>query len=423
VTTLVLSPDYASHYAPLSVLASALARRGEAVVVATGPSMAARAARDGFAVEPLTLGRSSNSGRADQRVDAGVRDFLAATREGPVATLALQARDRSRDLLWEPQTTAEAVARIVERVRPDRIVVDQVSVVSTLAVHALDRPFVTVVPGHPGQLPVGDEHYGLPPVWPAALPAVPDELDALARQVTAANRQVTEQAAAALAAMAPGRPAPDDVFRLHGELVVYHWPAWLHEPSRAGLLPAGSVSAGPLVRPPGPVADLVPPVSGRPLVYVALGTFLAHRGDVLAVVAEALRRLDVRAAIATGPTPPARIGPVPDDWLVAPVLPQVACLDRASLAVSHGGNNSVQEALAAGLGSLVLPFSTDQFAIAADLERVGLAHVADPNHLDPDVVAGLVDAGLRGNRPDPEPTAVEVAVDAVLDVGRVTPGG
>ena len=55
------------------------------------------------------------------------------------------------------------------------------------------------------------------------------------------------------------------------------------------------------------------------------------------------------------------------------VLPQVTLLRHAALAVSHGGNNSVTEALTAGVPLLLLPLSTDQFAGAAALEDAGLA--------------------------------------------------
>ena len=60
-------------------------------------------------------------------------------------------------------------------------------------------------------------------------------------------------------------------------------------------------------------------------------------------------------------------------------LPQVRLLDRAALAVTHGGNNSVTEAVTAGVPMLVLPFSTDQFAGAAALERHGFGVALDPN--------------------------------------------
>ena len=65
------------------------------------------------------------------------------------------------------------------------------------------------------------------------------------------------------------------------------------------------------------------------------------------------------------------------------VLPQVTLLGRAALAVSHGGNNSVTEALTAGVPLLLLPLSTDQFAGAAAIEDAGYGEALDPNSLAP----------------------------------------
>ncbi|HSO65957.1 MAG TPA: nucleotide disphospho-sugar-binding domain-containing protein, partial [Ornithinibacter sp.] len=121
----------------------------------------------------------------------------------------------------------------------------------------------------------------------------------------------------------------------------------------------------------------------RPVVYVSLGSFLSVRGDVLAVVAAALRGLDVRVALACGSTPRADLGPLPDGWLVREVLPQVTLLENAALTVTHGGNNSVTEALTASVPLLLLPLSTDQFAGAAALEDAGLGEALDPNAASP----------------------------------------
>ncbi len=65
--------------------------------------------------------------------------------------------------------------------------------------------------------------------------------------------------------------------------------------------------------------------------------------------------------MAIGDQQPGVLGPIPDDWLVRASLPQVALLRHANLLVTHGGNNSVTEALTHGVPMLVLPFSTDQF--------------------------------------------------------------
>ena len=83
---------------------------------------------------------------------------------------------------------------------------------------------------------------------------------------------------------------------------------------------------------------------------------------------------------------------MPDDWIVATSLPQVGLLAHATATVTHAGNNSVGEALVAGVPALALPLSTDQFAIAADLECTGAGACRDPNGL----TAGAVEEALEG---------------------------
>ena len=70
------------------------------------------------------------------------------------------------------------------------------------------------------------------------------------------------------------------------------------------------------------------------------------------------------------------------------------------LVVSHGGNNTVTEALAAGVPILVGPLSTDQFAGAADLEQAGLGLVFDPNRDDPATITGLAHRVLGSSLAD-----------------------
>ena len=153
----------------------------------------------------------------------------------------------------------------------------------------------------------------------------------------------------------------------------------------------------------------------RPQGYVALGTFLSHREDVLVQIVDALRRMSVRAAVAVGAMPIATLGDVPPDWIVAPQLPQVAMLRSADLIIHHGGNNSVQEGLAAGVRQLVLPFSTDQFANAADLERTGAAAVLAPNDMSTAELAGEIKAALAAPRPEPmPPLSTDQLVSAVF---------
>lgn len=415
MSLLVISPDFASHYGPLAVLARAAHDAGQRVVVATGPNLGQRVEADGFEWRSLRLGAGANIGVAV--CDPSLERFIAATAAGPIATLRRQALDRERDLLWRPEHVATEVARLCDEIEPERVIVDHVSFASTLAMYATERPFVTLVPGHPSQLPVGSERYGVPEIWPLRIRPDSHQLAEIDQLVVRVTRVFTESWNAALAIVAPGRPAVGDAFRVHGNTVLYNSKLEMQAPSRMTLADNHRF-VGPLVRHeqrPTELSSWATRRDDRPQVYVALGTFLSHRSDVLGRIAEALRHLDVRAAIATGATPVERFGDLPDDWLIAPQLPQVAMLRSADMIVHHGGNNSVQEALATGARQVVLPFSTDQFSNAADLERIGAACVLSPNEATAAGLALAIDVGLNSiRRPATEMLAPECLVDAVF---------
>jgi zeaxanthin glucosyltransferase len=437
MTLLVISPDYASHLFPLLAIARAWAARDERVVVATGRAVAPYVERTGFERIDLVLGRGSNAGTAratDQPAgeDENLRRFFDATRSGPIATLRLQAELRRNDLLWEPLATARATIAAVRSVDPDAVLVDHLAFGATLGLHAARIPYADVVLGHPSALPVADELYGVPPAWPLVLDppsAEIAELRALAGEVTG---RFTDDWNAALRELDPAAAPVADAFRVHGDVVLLDYPEALHDPQRSAHLPASHTFLGAAVRDEAAdeeTAAWLAAEPGRPLVVVSFGSFLSARDDVLRRVVAALRdadrgELDVRVALATGSADPGSLGPIPGDWLVRPFIPQVALVRHATLAITHGGNNGVIEALASGVPLMVLPFSTDQFAVAADLERTGLGRVLDPNHAGPDDIrAAVLDVIQRGAhaaaarlgaglRADPGPERARRAVTA-----------
>lgn len=417
MTLLAISPDFASHYQPIAVVARAARDAGRRVAVATGPAMRPRVEADGFEWHELRLGAESNPGVVER--SPAIDRFVDATRRGPIATLRLQARDRAEDVLWEPASVARRIADLCGRIDPDDVLVDQVSFGSTLAVYALGRPFVTLVPGHPSQLPVGTERYGVPAHWPEALTPDPGELARLEQLVDDVGRRFTDRWNGVLATLTAHAEPVDDAFRVHGERVIHNTAPALGPTEHPRS--AEHCFLGPLVRDEALLGGVATwrRDADAPLVYVALGTFLSLRADVLERVTSALRRVGARAAIATGATDPRELGPVPSGWIVAPTLPQVALLADADLAIHHGGNNSVQESLLAGARQLVLPFSTDQFAIAADLERTGRGTVAAPNDATSEDLAELIEHVLGEPRPDPLPRCDTAELAAATRLGAV----
>ena len=386
MTLLVISPDYASHLLPLATVATSWRDARERVVVATGPATRTIVHSFGYDWTDLRLGRGSNPGviRAEEQArgeDDALRGFFAATEHGMVPTLLYQANARLADLLWNPVETARRVIDVVEAVRPDQVIVDHLAFSARLALQAGGVPHADVVLGHPTALPVGDEVYGYPPVWPTAFHPDPGELAALHERCVVVRDAFTAEWNAVLRTLAPQSEPSGDAFAEHGNLLLLNYPQSLHDPARTVLLPPHAF-IGSAVRDevlPDDIAEWLSVPSAMPVVYVSFGSFLSVRADVQARVVAALRRMDVRVALAIGSGDPAVVGELPSHWLVREYLPQVQLLRRAALAVTHGGNNSVTEALTCGVPMLVLPFSTDQFAGAAAVENAGLGLVLDPN--------------------------------------------
>ncbi|MEU2631258.1 glycosyltransferase [Kitasatospora sp. NPDC007106] len=422
----VISPPFASHAAPLAALGAALGAAGARVDLASTSAFAPLAARAGIGFTELAVTRNANHGvaertRQDPAEAARLREFLAATSRGAAETLLTQATHRRADLLAEPDRVLADVRALHRRLQPDWYLVDQLAYPATLALHCLGLPYATFCPGHPTYIPAGpDAYFGVPYAWPDTVRPTAEALERLTRAAADNDRAFTAAFHRVVDRHAPHRPRPDRAFALSSpRTVVYNYPElpWLPTPSTG----AAALRCGHCTQPPPPlaapwtgVADRLT-AGGRPLVLLALGTFLSARHDVLATVADGvLRRTSAALVVAAGDrvdevsSALAAAGAAADRFHVADRIPQQALLTRASAMVHHAGNNSFTECLAAGVPALALPFSSDQFAIAHDLERAGLGLSLDPNALTADTAGRAVEHLLTGDRSANE--AVRAAV-------------
>jgi MGT family glycosyltransferase len=76
--------------------------------------------------------------------------------------------------------------------------------------------------------------------------------------------------------------------------------------------------------------------------------------------------------LATGTTNVATLGPVPENFLVRPSVPQLEVLQQTTAFVTHGGMNSVMEALWYGVPLVVVPQMAEQAITARRVEELGL---------------------------------------------------
>ena len=429
VTLLVVSPDYASHLFPLLALAGAWAADGERVVVATGSAVAPHVARAGFERVDLVLGRGSNAGTArpgDQPTGEAenLRAFFAATREGMIPHPSPAGRAA-------PQRPAVAAAR--------------------------------GGPGHARSRPRrGSRHH------PRGPPRLRGRAGSAGRRHPVCRRRAGTSHGAprrrrglrGSAGLAGGvRPRPGRAGRAaapRGRCDAGASPTTGMRPSpsstrarRRSPTPSGSTamssssatrrrsttrSAPPTCRAPTP--------SSAPRCATRRSTRRQPRGSSPAATARSwwCRSAASSRPAATcwhgwwsrsgtcrcggwagcaspsRPAPPIRPSSArsPTSGWSGRSCPRSPCVQHAALAITHGGNNGVTEALSAGVPLLALPFSTDQFAVAADLERTSLGRALDPNRASADEIAAAADALLAG------PAAVRA--DALGAELRADPG-
>jgi UDP:flavonoid glycosyltransferase YjiC (YdhE family) len=123
----------------------------------------------------------------------------------------------------------------------------------------------------------------------------------------------------------------------------------------------------------------------RPLIYASFGSQIYHQPALFRALIEAVRGRDVQlllsaAELAGSPD----LGALPANVLAQRYVPQLEVLKRAAVLVTHGGANSVMEAIAAGVPLLVLPLCNDQFHQVHFVTQARIGRAIDPACLDPE---------------------------------------
>lgn len=108
-----------------------------------------------------------------------------------------------------------------------------------------------------------------------------------------------------------------------------------------------------------------------PVLYASLGTVFDAGPGLLRTFATALAPLGGTVVVSTGQEKPEDLGSLPANVLARRSVPQLQVLDRAALFVTHGGMNSVNEAMRAGVPALVVPQGADQPMVARRVVEIG----------------------------------------------------
>jgi MGT family glycosyltransferase len=162
--------------------------------------------------------------------------------------------------------------------------------------------------------------------------------------------------------------------------------------------------------------------SRKPLVYVSLGTVFNDKPDVYRVLLDGVHEAGARAVVAAGASYDAMVEHARPDDVVVRFAPQVELFARVDAAIVHGGNNSTNEALRAGVPFVSVPFGGEQVMNARRSVALGVARALEVEALSRATVAEALSALLTGDsvarskalaRRVPEADGAAVVADAL----------
>jgi UDP:flavonoid glycosyltransferase YjiC (YdhE family) len=392
-------PELSGHLNPMTTLGRELARRGHRVTVVARPDAEAKAVAAGLGFAPLGAEEFPRGAIAAQARALGGMTARAALRY-TVEMMRLAAQTTLRDL--------PAVCR--ER-GIDALLVDQVNPAAGTVAEIARLPYVQVC----NALALNRDPACPPAVlpWryrPGVFGRLRNEVgNWILFRVTAPVRDEIN-AHRVRHGLAPrvGRSVPAYLAEIAQQPAFFDFPRARPEPRLHFTGPWHA--AGGHVDLPFPWDRL----DGRPLIYASLGTLQNRLVEMFTTIAAAVAPLDVQLVISLGAADQdaaALAAHCTGDPIVVPVAPQLALLDRATLAITHAGLNTALESLARGVPMVAIPITNDQPGVARRVEWLGLGEVVLPRQLTAAQLRKAVERvlGESGYRTRARERAAEIA--------------
>ena len=377
----LICPPFASHIHSMGVLGEELARRGHRATFVLNAGAEGMVRSDVLAVKTVP----------------------ARAGDPPVEHVLLNAT-RPAGLLGTLRTIAESAAMtdqlcaggpaLLRRIGADAVITDQLEPAGGLLALGLALPFVSLAaalpinsaPGVP--LPFLDWPYDPSPRGVRNVRVAARIGDMLSRR----QNKVIERWSRRFGIPLPRRSL-EDCLSSSGQIAqvvpAYDFP-------RPEPIPFEAV--GPLRRPEEERGDKPLPFAfrpDRPLVFATFGTLQGGRLKLFKAIARGCREAGADLLVAhggkLGEAEARRIGAT----FVTDFVPYRAVLERAALCITHGGSNTVLDALACGVPLLVRPVAFDQKGNAARIVYRGLGERLNRRRLAEQIGRLIADRGYR----------------------------
>ncbi len=132
----------------------------------------------------------------------------------------------------------------------------------------------------------------------------------------------------------------------------------------------------------------------RPLIYMSLGSQIYHQPRMFRAVIEATEGRDVQLLLSAGKLADELV--LPEHVVARAYVPQLRVLSRARAMITHGGANSVMEALHFGVPLLISPIVNDQFHQASFIRSAKVGLSLDLGCASPEQIWTALESLLNG---------------------------
>jgi MGT family glycosyltransferase len=387
-----------------------LRRRGHRVVFIVEESFAGALEEQGFEERLMRLGPKAEAEEvAGQFWKDFIRDTAPVFRKPTIEQLEGFVAPTFQALVDGAEYVDERLLEIFDELRPDIVVED--NVVTFPALFSSGYPWARIASCNPAEM----KDHEIPPPFsglPSRNPAGWDDFwiayrDALGAIHEEFNELCQERGAPPLRS--------DDFIHESPWLNLYLYPRELDYPRARPLGPhwhnlEASVRATDAAWDvPEAMAD-----GANPLIYLSLGSLGSADVALMRKLVAELAGGPYRVIVSKGPQ--AKEIELAGNMAGAEFLPQTSILPKVDLVITHGGNNTVTEALYFGKPMVALPIFWDQHDNAQRLDETGFGIRLDTYGHAPAELTGAIDQ-LLGDR---DLAARLAALSAQLQAARGT---
>ncbi len=398
--TILFWPE--SAYGPTNQcvgIGKVLLERGHRVVFAAESSWGGKLEPFGFEEELVDLAAPPEGDAGEDDAGAFWKEFIRETspefRKPTIEQLATFVQPTFQALIDGAMYCEPRLREIIEKVKPDVVVED--NVVCFPALVTADAPYVRIVSCNPLEMKgssVAPTFSGYPQADSSDWKQFRFEFESTHRDMWSSFNDFVVKS---------GAPVLPDLEFIHTSKVanLYVYPA---EADYVGERPLDSTwtRMDSSVRSTDEPYEIPTEVANRPeasaLVYLSLGSLGSADVDLMKRIISVLGKTPHRYVVSMGPAHDEYV--LAENMVGSEFVPQTRIIPQVDLVISHGGNNTVTEALHFGKPMVLLPLFWDQYDNAQRMHELGfgkrLATYAFTDEEMMDALNSLLDdQGLR----------------------------